>query len=216
MNFIDLLNGTVSHIIKGNKRSDDKPIICFLKEEGWPSNLNKNVIIEYLQNISNEKIESDPGEELLDLLTSTKRSAAKISLEQKDRLRNIIKAIQSSHTADCKHKTLGVAIFMHGGGFTPMFPLPELICTSCGLNITVTHELTLENCGLKVSPAHIDELGDWASKCFTSREDHQRFSPVEDMVRNPIKAYEESCFKFPNKIKVRIVDYSKVWLASGT
>lgn len=216
MNFTDLLKETMEHIMKGDKKVTSELIACFLKERGWPSNLNKNTFIKYLQNISNEKIEFSPDEALLDILTSTKRSAIKISLEQKSSLKDIIKVIQNSHTANCEHKNLGVAIFMHGGGFTPISPLPELICTSCGLNITITHKLTPKNCGLKVSSTHIGELMDWAKKCLIHRENHQKFPLVEDMMKNPIKAYKESYFKFSGELKIQIVNHTKMQLASGT
>jgi len=215
MNFIDLLNETMQRIIKGNGKETGEELIRFLKKEGWPSNLNKDMFIKHLQDICDEKIEHSSSQALLDLLTLTERSAIKVNPKQKSSLENIIRVIQNSHIVDCKHKNLGIAIFMHGGGFTPSMPLPELICTLCGLNITITSNLTPKNCGLRISSTYIDALMTWTKKCFTHREDFQRFSFVEDMLKDPIKAYKEAYFKFPGELEIKIVNYAKMQSASG-
>lgn len=216
MEFITLLNRTTERIVKGNEKEVDGELICFLKENGWPPSLNKDMFIENLQNISDEKIKPGPGQVLLDLLTSTERSAIKINSEQKNSLRKIIKAIRNAHITDCKHKNLGVTIFMHGGGFTPLMPLPELICTSCGLNVTITPNLKPKNCGLKINPAHISELMNWTNKCFMNRKDGQKLLFVEEMLKNPVKVYKEAPFKFSGKLKIQIADYNKLRSVSGT
>lgn len=215
MNFINLLNETVKHIIKEGGEVTYKEII-YLKTKGWPPGLNKDMFIKHLQSIIDERIESDSNQALVDLLTFTRRSARKMSLAQKERLGKIIKAIRDSHVVNCKHKNLGITIFMHGGGFTPTIGLPELICTLCGLNVTITSNLTPKNCGLKISSKHIGELSGWAKECFLNREHHCRFSFVEDMLKDPIKAYERAYFKFPDKLRIQIVDYAKLQLVSGT
>ena len=212
MSFITLLNETLKHVIE-NKEVTDKAII-YLKKKGWPSGLNKDIFIKHLQNIIDEKIERDGSQNLVDLLTYTKRSARKINSVQRELLKRLVKAIKDSHVVECKHKNLGVTIFLHGGGFTPMIGLPELICTSCGLNITITPNLTLKNCGLKISSKHIGELMGWAKKYFLER--HEGFLFVEDMLEDPIKAYEKAYYKFPNKLKIQIVDHAKLQSVSGT
>lgn len=215
MNFVSLLNEAVKHIILKDGEVTDK-VIAYLKKRGWPPGLNKDMFIKHLQNIIDGRIENDSCQVLIDLLTFTRRSARKTNLTQKKQLKKLIKAIRDSHIVNCEHKNLGVTIFIHGGGFTPPIGLPELICTSCGLNVTIASNMTPENCGLKISPKHMGELIGWTRGCFTNRGRHESIPSVEKMLEDPVEAYKKAYFKFPGKLRIQIVDHAKLQSISGT
>lgn len=211
---VKLLKETITNILNNT----ENPILrfqTFLDEDGWPISFNKDTFIKTLKNMIDEKLDTNPLDLLIDMVTYTERKAKKLNSKQKKLLQETIQTIKDSKIKSCKHKKFGVALFLHGGGFTPAIALPELICTSCGLNLTITSNISKKSHGIIIN--NKKKIINWAVDLFRSNKNpRERIPWVEDILENPIEKYNESYYKFPNNIKLQITDYQKLQSKSGT
>ena len=124
---------------------------CF-KENSWPPTMSKTKTLKSLQMLMDEELPApDPGEVMVDMLLMQSRKPLKISKKRKGLLKKLKKLIEDSKDIDCPHEDLGIAVFMHGGGFCPVIGVPELICKTCGLNISLFPGMVPKEYGIKVS-----------------------------------------------------------------
>jgi len=99
-------------------------------------------------------------------------------------LRRILQIIENAKEEQCDHSDAKIVPLVYGGGFSPMEALPELLCPSCGLNITLTPHKEMIKAGL--SAKYLRDLLDWsrpllsthASKVRSSREIPEKLKEV--------------------------------------
>jgi hypothetical protein len=211
---LELLKKTVTNILN-NTKNPISEFQTFLNESGWPISFNKDSFIKTLQNMIDEKLDIDPEDALIDLLTYTSREAKKLNSKQRKLLQEIVQNIKDAKIKSCKHEKFGVALFLHGGGFTPVIALPELICTSCGLNLTITSNISKKTHGIIIRDKK--KLIQWAVDSFQDSTIKRKGIPwVEDVLKNPIEKYKQSNYIFPNDLKFQVTDYQKLQSKSGT
>jgi hypothetical protein len=201
-----LLKNAVDSVINNRKRNG--ALASYLKKNGWDISINKEKTIKDLKNILNGKLEKDPHQQLVDLLLFQKRSAIQLSEKQKDSLRKILSLIENSENKKCQHKELVIGYFLHGGGFCPIYPQPELICLDCGLNITLYNS---KNKGIQISDKDMDALEKFG---FQLMKDRKKMHFAEVITRDPIKAYNETQ-KWEGPLPLKIVDVKKLEENSG-
>jgi len=209
------LNEVVRDIIqnKGQKRA-----VLALEEklkEGFPPTCSKEVLLKELQNFIDEKIKHDPQQALVDLATFTSRSPVKLTKHKRENLKKVYKLISDAKPAKCKHKNLGIAPFFHGGGFSPVFNyVPELICTDCGLNVSLWNSRTSKQLGLKFRrPVSIKTLNEWSTNLDPGKANIQSANNILD---DPIAAFESSVTKWDKKpFPIEVVYHKKLESFSG-
>jgi len=170
----------------------------------WPMCMNKDSALEALQFLLDEKLpDPEPSDVMVSLLTMETRKAAKLSDDQRELVKKLRTLIENSKTIECNHETLGIAPFIHGGGFSPTFAAPELICLKCGLNITLFSGIKPNKYGLKIPKKDLKSLNDWAESCLNDRSKQIHFS--DDITKDPLGHYEKSV-KWDGPIPVKIVN----------
>ncbi len=217
MELINVLKETITNIVKKTWQKEAfKKFETFMQKNPWPANLNKDRTVESIQQLVDGKLDLDLGTIMIDMMAMQTRKAPKLTSHQKKLLQKMQEIIKAKEVDFCPHKKFGVAVFMHGGGFTPNFAYPELMCTSCGLNFTIFPERKLSEAGIKISNKHRKELIEWATKCEKDRNCRIPWIDAEMMIKNPVSAYEKSDNKWPNEVMVKVVDYEKLQSKSGT
>ncbi len=200
-----LVRDAVDAVINNKKRSST--LAAYLKKNGWDISINKKRTIEELKNMINEQVKRDPHDALVDLLLFQTVEAIKLSPKQKDSLKKILTLIENAKTKKCSHKRLVIGYFLHGGGFCPVYPQPELICLDCKLNVTISGK----DVGVEISKKNYDKLEQFG---FQLMKDRKKMHFADVITRDPIKAYEESQ-KWEGPLPLKIIDFEKLELSSG-
>ena len=170
----------------------------------WPMTMNKDSALEALQFLLDEKLpDPEPSDVIMSLITFETKKAPKLSKRKKVLVENLRILIENSKTIECNHEKLGVAPFIHGGGLSPTFAAPELICLDCGLNVTLFSGIKPDKYGLKIPKKDLKSLNDWADSCFNDRSKQIHFS--DDITKDPFGCYEKSV-KWDGPIPVKIVN----------
>jgi len=108
---------------------------------------------------------------------------------------------------------LGIAAFMHGGGFTMPTHTAELICKDCGLNITLCPGIPTktykDDFGIIITPATLKKLDKWAESI-----DRTKVRSSSDILKDPVKIYNES-IQWDKAIPLKIVDIKKLNSKTG-
>ena len=186
----------------------------------WPINFNKQDCLDSLQLLMDEKLpEDDPGEALISLLLMESKTPMKLSKVQKDMVKQLKTIFESAKTVECDHEKLGLAPFVHGGGFSPMFAAPELICLVCGLNVTLFSGIKPNKYGLKILKKDLKSINDWAAKCLNTatRDKNDATTWVhlsDDITKDPLGHYEKS-MKWDGPIPVKIINQKTLESKSG-
>lgn len=213
--FEKLLADTVDKVLKGDgEMSAIEEFQAFLDSNGWPMGYAKSTFHDAMANIIEEELPDDPEGALLDMVLGQTRSAIKLKESQRVVLKKMVELVNSSERRKCEHghKHLGIAPFMHGGGFCPPYTMPEVICTACGLNVTLYYPKSIaefkKDFGLDVTKAQLKELMEWANSC-------RGIVSSSDILRDPIGAYNRSKHRWEKKIPFRIVNRKKFESKSG-
>lgn len=163
----------------------------------------RNMIIRKLSEILNDK--HDFAEQMVDMLCGCKHTYV-VPDTIRDMFESAIKIIEQAKMPDCKHENLVILPLLHGGGFCPVFVLPELFCKECGLNVTLFRgkyvndkykKMTPEDCGLEIDKPLIDRLEQFI-KLFTvenegSRYAHKRYvAGSNSIIAEPDQVLEKS------------------------
>jgi len=213
MNFHKLLKNTIGNIVKS--RGQAKAVQLFQKyidKHGWPIAYPKSRTCDAIRLLISEELPDDPTQVLMDMITGVDRKPAKLTKNRRDNLKIIMRIINKAGRHKCKHKDLGVAPFLHGGGFYPMtYNVPELICKDCGLNVTLSQYIKIDeyrkNLGIVISKHFLEALHYWASTC-------KNVQSSRDIVRDPIGAYNKST-KWIGPVRIKIENSAKLESKSG-
>jgi len=212
MNFRKLLENTIRNIVKN--RGQAKAVQLFQKyidENGWPIAYAKSTANKALRLLINEELPDSPVQAVLDIMLSTTRKPVKLTESQVKHLKLIEEIVNKAKRCKCKHKDLGLAPFLHGGGFFPMTTIPELICKNCGLNVTLRPHIEIayyrKHFGIIISKHFLEAIGYWAHYC-------KNVQSSRDIVRDPIGAYNKSQ-KWIGPIHIEIENSTKLESKSG-
>jgi hypothetical protein len=205
--FKDFEQAIDSIIKKKNQRKVTEEIIEKLKSHGFPPSLNKGIIVDGLSKIINEELPFDSSRVLTEMITFSKAVPIKLTNHQRSNLKKIMECILETPTdTSCNHDSLVISISIHGGGFTPVIRLPEVICLYCGLNVTLYSKET-EKYGIEISDKKMKELFKWAM------ENRGKFA--EDFVKDPIGSYNSCESKWEGDIPFRITNMKAFESRSG-
>lgn len=190
----------------------------YFKDNSWPPTMSRTKTLKGLQMLIDEKLpESDPGEVMVDMLAMQTRTPLKISKARKSLLKKLKKLIEDSKDNGCAHEDLGIAVFMHGGGFCPVIGVPELICKTCGLNISLFPEMIPKEYGIKVSKPNLKKLNSWANERLNSQNYEDRSTRVlsaNDITKNPLMAYKNTV-QWEKEVPVEILNSEKATSNTG-
>ena len=192
----------------------------YFKDNFWPPTMSKTKTLKGLQMLMDEELpESDPAEAIVDMMAMQTRKPLKISKRRKGLLKKLKKLIEDSKDNDCSHphEDLGIAAFMHGGGFTPNIGVPELICKTCGLNISLFRGIVPKKYGIKISKTNLKKLSEWANHCLNNQNYEDKSTHVlsaNDITKNPLMAYKNTV-KWEKEVPVEIVNPGKATLNTG-
>ncbi len=213
--FEQLLKDTVDKVLKGDgEMVAIKEFHAFLVDNGWPMGYAKSTFRDAMSKIIGEELPDDPEGALLDMLLGQKRSPIKLKKGQRVVLKKMVEFANLARRHKCKHSPehLGIAPFIHGGGFSMPYAQPEVICTTCGLNVTLYYPKSIaqfkKDFGLDVTKAQLKELWDWANSC-------KGIVSASDILRDPIGAYNRSKHRWEKKIPFKIVNRKKFESKSG-
>jgi len=209
-----LLVRTVETILKqSNSPEVVKEFEDAIAKDGWPKNITKEQACRGIDMYINEKLEQRPDEELLDTLLFIKKKMPRLTDRQRKLLRRVRKAIMSAQEKKCDHK-LHISAFIHGGGFCPPFPMLEVICSNCGLNVTIPQgeepKHGPDSVGITLKKADLDQLNKWMREQYKNRL--LLFADV--ITENTFGALKRSP-KWPGKVPFDIEDLSKFESKSG-
>ena len=164
------------------------------------------VLSKTCQCLIKEKMPSDPHRDLLDLLTYSTTSLKSTTKDQKKLLKQLIALVTATPLTECDHNNLGIAAFLHGGGFLPIYASPEIICLDCGLNVTVynpkDYKRFSKEFGLGGGKAIFKDLQEWAIAGMKSK----KLTWVDDVQNDPIGEYNKCKHKWTKNIPIKILN----------
>ena len=183
----------------------------YLDEHGWPLSYPLPQFKKEINLILKEKLPEDFEGEMLDLLMGQTRSAIKLTKKQREELKKFKTIASAAKKQKCNHEKIGIAPFMHGGGFSPVFAQAEAICLNCAVNVTLYPpkdiKLFKTDLGVDTTKEKMVELRDWAQTCMkNSREDKRVIDFAEEITRDPITAYNKAGYKWEGEIPFTITD----------
>jgi len=197
----------VEIIVKGSSEGGQNVVNeteKYFEGNPWPINFSKDDAIQAIQYLLDEELPVDPAAMFTDLMSARTRTMPKLSDEGKELLEKLKVVIRDAKGIECKHENLGLAPFYHGGGFSPTFAAPELICTTCGLNVTLFSGIKPHKYGLKISKKNLEVINTWAKECDEAqRSGGDRVHSSNMITENPIKAYDKS-IKWDGPIPLKI------------
>lgn len=211
--FEKLLKDTVDKVLaSGGEMSAIEGFQAFLEDNGWPMGYARSTFHDAMSKIIQEELPDDPEGALLDMLLGQKRVPIKLKKGQKAALEKMVSLANAAERRKCVHEHLGIAPFIHGGGFSMPYAMPEVICTACGLNVTLYYPKSIaqfkKDFGLDVTKTTLKELMDWANSC-------KGIVSASDILRDPIGAYNRSKHHWKKDIPFKIVNRKKFESKSG-
>ena len=213
MSFDDVIKRTMSDIVK--KRSQARAVQAFqdfLTIYGWPMGYAKSTATKALRLLINEELPDDPVQPMLDMMAGVTRKPAQLNKFQKGKIQEMIEIIRVAKSHQCKHEKFGIAPFVYGGGFTPTYHAPELICRNCGLNVTLFGHTTVQryhkDFGIRISKKNLEKLNQWANEC-------RRVYSSSDIVKDPVGAYNRAQNKWKGPIPLKVENAVKLESKSG-
>jgi hypothetical protein len=208
-------------IVKDSLEDGNEEIETFqeyFKENSWPPTMSKTKTLKGLQMFIDEELPTpDPGEVMVDMMLMQSRKPLKFSKKRKGLLKKLKKLIEDSKDNDCPHEDLGIAAFMHGGGFTPNIGVPELICKTCGLNISLFSGIIPQEYGIKISKPNLKKLNAWANDRLNNQSYEDKSTHVlsaNHITKNPLMAYKNTV-KWEEEVPVKILNPDKATSKTG-
>lgn len=173
----------------------------YIYKDNYPmlSCLNRVSLCEKLQEVVDDVVPKMNSEDVATSLFGFVKKKVYLNASQKEDILRIKSIIQNAKSYECEHKTLSVIPLLHGGGFTPDFAMPELVCPDCYLNVTLYptncvvngNRFTNESIGIKISKQDNDAFINFVNKClYSPLKIH--IHPSCNMIRTPKKVYESS------------------------
>ena len=223
MDFLKVLIKSMDDIIneKGQEQAVEQ-VVNHLKENGFPPSQNKEILIKSLNKIIHEEGPDDMGQ-IMDMVIGVERTAIKLTKPQADNLRKIRTAVEEAETHNiCPHKNIAMIGSLHGGGFTPMISLPEVVCRDCGANVTLyfmqyeVTELEPEKCGeaygIEIGKSGIEKLKQWVGADMSDTRKKSAYG--EEVVKDP-QGVLARCTLWEGKLPFEIVDPALFSARSG-
>lgn len=221
MLFINIVKTTINEVMGSwEDATSFEEFKSYLDEHGWPIRYPLPAFRKTINLIIKEKLPSDPEGELLDTLLGQTKKAVKLTKKQRGELKLMLDIAGAAKKQECSHENIGIAPFLHGGGFSPVFAKPEVICLDCGLNISFYSPRDLKvfkkEFGVSATKKGLSDLFNWAQTCMkNSRADERRVRFAEEIAKDPIAAYNAAEYKWEKKIPFKITDAKKFESKSG-
>ena len=184
-------------IVKGkNNKLEREEVIDGIKQHlekhNWPVRVSKESVLKAVRDLADGQIEVAPETALMDMVLLQTRKMPNITKTKKEAILKIAKIIEDAEVDGCDHD-LGIAAFMHGGGFSPTFAMPELICKKCGLNVTLAGGLKQSEYGIQFDNENsLGILNEWAMRKFKNQDDLNRVPSAREITENPRLAYKNA------------------------
>jgi len=204
--FADVIN-------KRKQKTAVKRFKEYVDRNGWPISVSKDDMLKMLNTAINEELPDRGMGDMIDIMAGVQRVAIQLTSYQQARLRELADIVRNAEITKCDHINFGISVFIHGGGFSPTFNLPELICLDCGLNVTFTNkkpEFYKESVGIVVSWDFLNDIFEWAKDC-------KRVRSSDNIPQDPIGEYNksESFNKWVGAIPIDIIDRALFESCSG-
>lgn len=192
----------------------------FFKVNPWPIQFSKRQAIHAIDCLLTETTPPlDPGTVMVDMMMMQSRKMPKLSATRKKNLEKLKTIIEGTKGDDCKHDDLGLAPFIHGGGFSPTFAAPELICKTCGLNVTLFLGIPIKKYkseyGITITKKNLAGVNKWATELFNDRSKGNKVNFSDNITEDPIGAYNNS-IKWDGSIPLKIDNPTVLESKSGT
>ena len=213
MNLHKLIESAIRNIVKDIGQSVEAIRLFqkYIDENGWPISYPKSAINKALRSLIYEELPDNQVQAALDMMLSIYRRPIKLTKNQINHLKILKEIVNKAKYHKCKHKDLGIAPFLHGGGFCPIIVVPELICKTCGLNVTLSQYIETtnyrKNFGIVISKHFLEAINYWATTC-------KDVQSSRDILRDPIGAYDRSQ-KWIGPIHIKIENSTKLESKSG-
>ena len=208
-----ILIKAVAGIIKKESDGGIKELKVFLEENTWPKSVTKKEVYESLDMYITGQLKQKPEERLVDTLLLINKKMAKLSNKQIKMFKDLKEIVKFAHEEKCEHN-LKVSAFVHGGGFCLPFPMLEVICDKCGLNVTIPQgeepKHGPSSIGIEILKEDIKLLNRWMRKQFDQKAVHF----AEEITKDPLKALKESPV-WAHKLPFKIVDLELFESKSG-
>jgi hypothetical protein len=216
-NVNDLCKDVLSKIVRQNKGKEAlEQIKTYFHNNVWPLSLDKQSFLKAIDFLIKGELPFNPSDVVITILTGEKKVPILLSVNQKQFLKEVSDIILKAKVEKCSHKRLGIAPFRYGGGFTRDISLPEIICLSCGLNVTLweSQNKTMKDLGIQITKKNLQKIQDWAMACQRNQKT-KRILSANIILENPIDAYKKSEWKWQEKIPLTIVNIKKFESFSG-
>lgn len=216
MNFDQTILNSVKRIVKnrGQAKAVEEFQSC-MNKDGWPIAYAKSTACEAIRALIREELPDDPVQMFTSMMMGSVVKPIKLTKSQKNSLTEVIKIIgKAKRQYKCEHN-LGIAPFIHGGGFTPTHNIPELICLKCGLNVTLPERIEVgtyrKDFGIVITKKALNEINNWANNLDIRRN---RVYSSSDITKDPIGMYNKSA-KWTGQIPIKISNRRKLESKSG-
>ncbi len=177
----------------------------------------KETIVSQLDTVIADKIEADPASTFISLITMSSMPASlKLTDHQMGCLKGIRKIVKDAKEDHCEHKFV-IVPFWHGGGFSPMHILPELVCHVCGLNVTIPLHMSTESLiksrGIELPDKLKTTLAEW---CAWAKQDREtKVLSAREITDDLKRALEKSTQFYGDFSMMKIVNKEKLESMSG-
>jgi hypothetical protein len=217
LNFLETLEKAIENLLtKKNQKRAVKSVQDYLSANGFPPSHNKDNLIRQLNRVIEEE-GPDSHQQVVDMLLWQKTKPVKLTKAQKANLaliRDLI--INAPVQCACEHKHVALTGSLHGGGFSPLLPYPEIICRDCGVNVTIytgDSKTLLNEYGIEISKKNLVTVKEWLGmgEEYMGRK---KFAFGEDVVKNPQRVLTE-CDVWEGELPFAITDLEKFNARSG-
>ena len=112
-------------------------VIDYLGSNTIDSLISIEQIAGTIDKLVDGKLGPDIATSITNLLCGISQTYPKPTLQQSAKLRKLSAAVRAVKLVSCSHPNSVISVFRHGGGFYGTVLLAELLCSDCGLNVTL-------------------------------------------------------------------------------
>jgi hypothetical protein len=112
-------------------------VIDYLGSNTIDSLINVEQIAGTIDKLVDGRLKPDIAAGITNLLCGISQTYPKPTLQQSAKLRKLSAAVRAVKLVSCSHPNSVISVFCHGGGFCGVVHLAELLCSDCGLNVTL-------------------------------------------------------------------------------
>lgn len=177
----------------------------------------KETFVHQLDAVIEGKVRPDPSAMFISMMTMSPVSTKlELTDHQRGCLKSIRKIIKDAKEDECDHK-LVIVPFFHGGGFSPIHVLPELVCHVCGLNVTIQLHMSTESLiksrGIELPHRLKKTLQDWCRWADQDRE--TEVLSAREISKDLKRALDKSTQFYGDFSMMKVVNKEKLESMSG-